>query len=296
MEVLKRLNHVQGRLLVWGDPFSESASEVIVCITGNPGIIDFYDIFCSELNTNTGLPVCLVGQSGHDIIPNERSYSLQNEGYLFDLRGQIEHKLDLINNHIHKDCRLHLIGHSIGAWMILESIQKNEQLMERVATINLLFPTLQEMAVTKNGPFVNTLRKIHSIAIFLLILFNMLPRFVLGLIAKTYLLFRNMPFHYTDRLIKYVNPNILDKVLFLAYDEMDTVRSLNTKAIANVKSVTNVIYSQDDGWVPLKYMEDLKKFLPLERMTEVAYTHEFVLKSSKEVAALVSVHINLNKK
>lgn len=221
---------------------------------------------------------------------------MKDKGYLFDLNGQVEHKLDLINNHIHKGCRLHLIGHSIGAWMILESIQKSPHVMERVASINLLFPTLQEMAVTKNGFFVNTIRRIHTFALILLTLFNLLPDYFLRLIAKLYLKVKNLPSHFTNRLIKYVNPTIMEKVLFLGYDEMDRVRALNTKAIETAKNVTNVIYSENDGWVPLKYMEDLKKFLPLQQMTEVPYTHEFVLKSSENVAAMVSKYIKMKKK
>lgn len=63
MEVFRTLNHVKTRLLIWGDPFSSGAADVIVCITGNPGIIDFYTEFCTELYNNTKMPICMLGKS-----------------------------------------------------------------------------------------------------------------------------------------------------------------------------------------------------------------------------------------
>lgn len=231
------------------------------------------------------------GQAGHDIIADEKSYSLKDEGYLFDLKGQVEHKLDLINS-IDKQSRLHLIGHSIGAWMILESLQKCPTVKERAGSINLLFPTLQKMAVTKNGQYINNIiRRIHVLAMFLIILFNMLPDTLLKLIANLYLKVKSLPSHFTNRVLKYINPKILEKVLYLAYDEMDRVTDLNTAAIDQVKHKMTVIYGERDGWVPLEYMKDLRKFQPSLEMVEVPYTHEFVLKSSKDVAELVSKSI-----
>lgn len=56
------LNDVQTRVLTWGDPFNCVDNDVIVCITGNPGVPDFYNEFASELHRITELPVCVVGK------------------------------------------------------------------------------------------------------------------------------------------------------------------------------------------------------------------------------------------
>lgn len=56
------LNNVQTRVLCWGNPFHTLDKDVIVCITGNPGIPDFYIEFGSELHKNTELPVCVIGE------------------------------------------------------------------------------------------------------------------------------------------------------------------------------------------------------------------------------------------
>lgn len=62
METHKILNHVKTRLLIWGDPFSSDTEDTIVCISGNPGIIDFYHNFGTELHKNTNMPVCVIGK------------------------------------------------------------------------------------------------------------------------------------------------------------------------------------------------------------------------------------------
>lgn len=56
------LNNIQTHIITWGDPFDCGGQDVIVCITGNPGITDFYTEFGSELYKNTGLPVCIIGK------------------------------------------------------------------------------------------------------------------------------------------------------------------------------------------------------------------------------------------
>lgn len=292
MEVFKKIHNVPCRLLNWGNPFSCDGTDVILCITGNPGIIDFYYEFCSTLNERTSLPVCLVGQAGHDVIPNEKPMVLKGDEHLFDLEGQLEHKLDLINTYIDKKSKLHLVGHSIGAWLIIEAIQKSPSLIHRISSIQLLFPTLQEMAVTKNGPYVNNiLRKFQSLVMCLIVLLNMLPQFFLNFMAFVYLKLNNLPSHYSERILKYVDRNIIEKVLFLAFCEMDKVTKLNTDAIDKVKHLTKVIYGEYDGWVPLKYMEDLEQYQPPLVKTKVGIPHTFVLKSSEVVAEMVSVFI-----
>lgn len=56
------LNKIQTHLITWGDPFQSNGNDVIICITGNPGIPDFYTVFGSILHENTKLPVCVVGK------------------------------------------------------------------------------------------------------------------------------------------------------------------------------------------------------------------------------------------
>lgn len=82
----------------------------------------------------------------------------------------------------------------------------------------------------------------------------------------------------------------------MAYDEMDSVVSLNTGIVDKVKHITNVIYSSQDGWAPGHYMEDFKKFQPELQMKEVKIAHAFVLKSSEAVAEMVSNFISTKRR
>ncbi|CAH2102236.1 unnamed protein product [Euphydryas editha] len=261
----KNLNSVQTEILTWGEPFVDRKQDIIVCITGNPGVSDFYIDFASELYKNVRLPLCVIGHAGHDYNSSNKTYQLVNNEHLFNLDAQVKHKLDFIENYIHPNSKIHLIGHSIGAWIIVECLHKNDHLMDRVLSINLLFPTLQRMAESKNG-----------------------------LIINLYLTIKSLPYNLCDAILKMVNPSVVEKILFMAYDEMDTVKKLNEEGIDKIKHLTNVIYGKRDNWAPLEYMDDLKKYKPSIKMTEAHdVEHAFVLRSSEFVADMVANFIKL---
>ncbi|XP_039760420.1 lipid droplet-associated hydrolase [Pararge aegeria] len=285
-----RLNGVQTPLITWGDPISNNEN-VIICITGNPGISDFYIEFASELFKSMSIPICVIGHAGH-----EESLDKKNK-YLFNLKDQLEHKLDLIENHINKNSKIHLIGHSIGAWMIIELIHKQSNLIDRVSSINLLFPTIQKMALSRNGKYVNNvLRKIYKIILFLSTLFYLLPKYVLFYIIGIYIWIKSIPSKFSSAIIKILNPDVVENIFYLAFNEMDTVLSLNTESIQKIKHLTNVVYARNDGWAPVEYIEDLKQFTPQLQIREAFNVeHAFVLKSSVEVASIVADFINTKK-
>lgn len=182
-----------------------------------------------------------------------------------------------------------MIGHSIGAWLILELLNNHDSTTKRVSSINLLFPTIQKMAESRNGKFLNNvLRKINVLLVMFFSLAALLPLWLRTYVIGLYLKYHSLPPHYTERILKYLNPKVGEKVLFLAYDEMDTVTALNNEALDNVKHLTNVIYSNRDGWAPVQYMDDLRTFQPHLQMKEVHINHAFVLKYSEQIAEMVS--------
>lgn len=229
-----------------------------------------------------------LGQAGHVEVPDMKSNILDKQQHLFNLQGQLAHKLDLLKNHIDQNSKLHLIGHSIGAWMIVELLHKDDHLNDKVATVNLLFPTVQKMAISKNGLFLNgILRRINALIIFLFGLVHFLPGFMRSFFVSLYLKLNSLPRHYNERILKYLNPKVAEKVLFLAYDEMDNVNNLNQDSFNKIKHKTNVIYSNRDGWAPVEYMNDLKVYQPSLKMQKVNINHAFVLKYSERVAEMV---------
>lgn len=227
------------------------------------------------------------GHSGHDV-PDKQSYNINQ--HLFNLRGQVVHKYEFINNFIDN---IHLIGHSIGAWMIIELLYSNPNLITRIKSINLLFPTVQHMAVTQNGKFLNKIiRKLHIVVMFFMYLLYLLPDCIHTLFIKLYLKYNSLPEHFLLRIKKLINPFVMEKVLLMSYDEMDSVVNLNVQCLDKIKHLINVIYSIRDGWAPISYMEDFKKFQPELTMEAVNINHAFVLKSSEIVAEKVANNIN----
>lgn len=61
---------------------------------------------------------------------------------------------EFIKKYIPQDAHLHLIGHSIGAWMVLNLLKDND-VEKRIQRCYLLFPTIEYMAETRNGRFLN---------------------------------------------------------------------------------------------------------------------------------------------
>lgn len=219
---------------------------------------------------------------------------MKGQEHLFNLEGQRLHKLDLINNYIDKRSRLHLIGHSIGAWLILELLTDNENLSMRLSSVNLLFPTLQHMAETRNGKFLNkVIRNLHIFFVFLFCLSYLIPTVILNFLIESYLKVESVPLHYSKPVFKFLKPSVGEKVLFLAYNEMDTVKTLNTEVLERIKHLTNVIYSDKDNWAPLHYMEDLQTFEPHIQLHKVNIDHAFVLKSSERVAEMAANFIKI---
>lgn len=288
------LNNVQSTVLSWGNPFNCNGKDVIFCITGNPGVIDFYVKFGEALFDYAKLPVCIVGHSGQNIVPDKLSNVLKNREHLYNLQAQLHHKVDLINK-LDAQSKLHVVGHSIGAWMIVEILNSNPNIMERVKSVHLLFPTLQKMAETTSGIIVNKLlRNVHSIVVLLIHLLYLLPESVRTFLINQYVKLAKLPDYNTKNIIKYINPTIMEKVMMLAYDEMDYVVDLNVEALDKIKSKTHVIYSPTDGWAPISYINDLRIFMPDIKLEKVNIDHAFVLKSSEKVASIVSDNIALH--
>lgn len=240
-----------------------------------------------QLKTNNRF---FIGQAGHEEVPDKKSNILKGQEHLFNLEGQIAHKLELINNFIDRESRLHLVGHSIGAWLILELLKDNENLSTRISSVNLLFPTIQKMAETKNGKFINNiLRTFHMFVMLLFHLLSLLPTFIINLLVEScYLKVQSLPLKLSKPIFQFLKPSVGEKILFLAYNEMDTVTNLNIAVLERIKKYTYIIYSTKDGWVPINYIDDLQMFQPQICLEKVDLEHAFVLKSSDIVAEKVS--------
>uniref|UniRef100_A0A182J0U2 Lipid droplet-associated hydrolase n=1 Tax=Anopheles atroparvus TaxID=41427 RepID=A0A182J0U2_ANOAO len=289
---------VPTHIFTWGKWIEESLGdqkEIVLCITGNPGLPGFYTKFLSTVYEclNKELPVWVIGQAGHDEA-DESPYKklvppLVGNENMYNLQGQLQHKIEFIRKYVPEDVKIHLIGHSIGAYMALELL-KVPDISDRVQHCYFLFPTLERMVGAKNG-FIAT-RLVNPVWFALrwfYRIFALLPLFVRTWIIYLYYIVDGIPKYYLGTGLKYMNPDVIDKIWFLAMDEMQKVKELDVETLSKNKQRIKLYYGTTDGWVPVKYYHELKQRIPdidAELCTR-KYEHAFVLRSAAQMGYAV---------
>lgn len=95
---------------------------------------------------------------------------------------------------------------------------------------------------------------------------------------------------HTKTVVDLINPGVLEKVFFMAYEEMDQVKERDNDAIRNNVKKLKFYYGANDGWAPVSYFSKLKDEIP-DVDAEVCtrkFDHSFVLKSSRDVGRMVA--------
>lgn len=91
-------------------------------------------------------------------------------------------------------------------------------------------------------------------------------------------------------IVNFINPEILQKVFFMAYEEMDLVKARDDDVIKeNVKKL-KFYYGASDGWTPVAYYNKLKEDFP-ELDAELCvrkFDHSYVLRTSRDVGSMVA--------
>lgn len=158
-------------------PPSESDQKrvLIFFVPGNPGLIEYYrhflDILRTQLNdqvstTSTQYYISGASLAGFDINSRSRQVPATNQGLpvsldaqVADVFGRLESTVARIRrvDHIEGDLPVVVIGHSIGAYMVLETVaewQRQEQ--QRPTGMKILaglclFPTIYELNLSPTG-------------------------------------------------------------------------------------------------------------------------------------------------
>lgn len=293
-------------IMTWGkwldDPFKPDEKEICVCVTGNPGLPGFYSTFLSTIydSLDKKMPVWVIGLAGHNEPPETSDKvmpALQDNEKMFDLQGQVYHKASFIENYVPKDVKIHLIGHSIGSWLILELFKK-PSIKERIHRSYLLFPTFERMAASPNGHFFTTLfPRLNRVAYWLYWFISLLPDTVKIFLISIYFAIFRIPKHFVGTALKYIKPTVVEKVIYLANEEMERVKEADIGIIEANKKMLKFYYGTTDGWVPVQYYYDLKDRVPdvnAELCTR-GMAHAFVLRSGPEMGYLVAEWIKENR-
>ncbi|EDW92818.1 lipid droplet-associated hydrolase [Drosophila yakuba] len=295
-EAYVNINSIPTHIFTWGRWIEETITEkeIVICITGNPGLPGFYTEFAGTLQKELGdLPVWVIGHAGHDD-PPEASIrevpQLSGNEELFNLDGQIRHKIAFIEKYVPSDVKIHLIGHSIGAWMILQLLE-NERIRNRIQKCYMLFPTVERMMESPNGwVFTKVAMPLYSVFGYIFFsFFNFLPVWLRLMLIQIYFLIFSIPRQFLGTALKYSKPSVAEKVVFLADDEMARVRGIQREIVEQNLDILKFYYGTTDGWVPVSYYEQLKKDYPKvdAQLDTKKIAHAFVLRHSKPMAVIV---------
>jgi len=223
---------------------------------------------------------------------------------LFTLEGQIEHKIDFISKYVPSGVKLHLIGHSIGAKISVELV--NHYLNDYDVSAYLLFPTLERMAQTPKGQRLALLlgpgsfrSSIRSAVVLLASVINKFPEsWLISLLHWVLRVNKNLMIDEASPTIdvnvrttlKLLQPEALERCLFMAHNELQVVGELNAEAIRKISDRLILYFGTNDHWCPLDYFDNFKRQVPEARAIVCPHQleHAFVLNSSHHMASIVS--------
>nr|CAD7203028.1 unnamed protein product [Timema douglasi] len=275
----------------WIEDGLKGNKELILFISGNPGLTGYYSIFLDTIHSNLGIPVWALSHAGHELPPEERALpSLSKNPNFYNMEGQAQHKIAFMEKYIPPDVKVYLIGHSIGCKMILE-VMKNSRIHSQVRKCYLMFPTIERMATSPNGKFLTSLiLPIVPLIVFLAWVFTSLPRTLRRVLINIYFSIHKSTDDMIDTTVDLVNPTVLRNVFFLAKDEMENVTELDSDTMTTFRDKLVLYYGARDGWTPLDYVKDLKESHPEVKsiICDKNFDHAFVLNMSQAVGDMVS--------
>ncbi|XP_008216360.1 lipid droplet-associated hydrolase [Nasonia vitripennis] len=264
--------------------------DVVIVITGNPGVPDFYKGFAEQLQAKlpSEVPIWIIGHTGHTKTPDNLPNCYPDTKparHLYDLKGNLKHKIEFIKQYVPADARIHIIAHSIGSWFTINLLRETE-IADRVVKCYLLFPTIERMAESPTGRFLTGIvLRIAAVIIFLSWIFTLLPYLLQVVLIRVFGLFYGIPAHQTGAVLQLVHPIPLKRIFLLAKDEMILVKELDDNLISQHKRKLFLYYGANDGWTPIRYYEDLKaKFPDIDaHLCRRGFQHSFVLKVEHSV-------------
>ncbi|XP_060128421.1 lipid droplet-associated hydrolase [Zootoca vivipara] len=266
---------------------------LFLVIPGNPGLPGYYRSFLKALYSclNRQYPIWVVGHAGHCKVPHgmkmieETDVNKLDDG--FGLRGQIEHKLSFIRKNVPKDVKLVLIGHSIGAYMIIEMLKRARD-VEIIRGL-LLFPTVERIAESPQGKIMTPVLSWFRYPLYILsylvwILPDRIKHFLLRLVSSTLLHADESALAAT---IDFLTVNCVANAMYMGHQEMNEVTERDNTAIRKHLKKLTFYYGSEDRWCPRQYYEEMKRDFPNGdiRLCEKGFRHAFVLDSSEEMAA-----------
>ncbi|KAF8072899.1 hypothetical protein HT031_000559 [Scenedesmus sp. PABB004] len=272
-------------------PASAGAAALqLLVVPGNPGLASFYGVLLRRLHAAFGgaADVEAVSHLGHD------GAGLAGDGAAFCLDAQIEHKVALLRQHVLAPGRppAVVLGHSIGAFMMLEAIRRAEAQgadPARLPKVVLLMPFL---ATDWGSRRQRLLRWLSAHA----------PRLAAaaGAVgaapawAQRALLALTQPgveAHAADSIRQLMARGVVHNAFHLAAHEFrDLDRPVDWEPLRRLGARAAVVCAPRDMWLPDHHVEQLRSELPdTEVHAHDRLSHAFCMeeRQCEAVAALV---------
>ncbi|KAL8904867.1 MAG: hypothetical protein Q9207_002990 [Kuettlingeria erythrocarpa] len=264
---------------------------LIFHIPGNPGLISFYDPFFSTLHAlledTPALQACNFHICGHSFAGFETS--VQDAPGSVELAG-LEKQIAYIEEHLYArvdDIRhatgstpkVILMGHSVGAYILLEIIRRHRKQIEskRYQDFDLiggvlLFPTITHIARSPSGIVASALLRIPGSAVIASAIVKCLlypiPSNILYHLVR---LIMRFPEHAARTATAFIQSPIgIKEALYLAKDEMDMITDdkwgeevwgaatePGTNKGDTINSNLVFFWGRHDAWVARKTRDDL---------------------------------------
>lgn len=219
---------------------------------------------------------------------------LKGNEHLYDLQGQINHKIDFIERFIPKDVKIYLIGHSVGAKICLDLLKILPKFSDQVVQCYLMFPTIEHIADSRKGRMVPTFNRYFFLFRIFYNSFNLLPRSWKIPLVRYFMRRDGMDEEFLAPSLEYTNPRVIDRIWFMALDEMEKIKDLDVEHVkANVHRL-RLYYAVKDNWVNTKFYYEIIKRVPgiKAELCSRGFEHAFVLNSGPESAKMISEWIN----
>ncbi|KAL5276667.1 C2orf43 family protein [Megaselia abdita] len=300
------LNSVPVSIKTWGkwiyDPLRD-AREIIIFLPGMfAGIPATYNQMLTTLyeNLDRQIPIWTIGHSGHDEDQVVKIPPLQGNEDLYDLRGQIKSKAEFIKKHVPSHIKVHLVGHSLGTYIITQLLKDND-IKTKIQKCYLIFPILKGC---EDGKITYCARAEFCVRAYQY--FGFLLRFMCKTpdIMKTifFNMFCWMNSTATDLLegfLRISKPDILDKIVHLTKITVPFLRysQPEVELLKQNKNILKMYFAVNDGWVPLEFYRELKILIPDidAEIDTYGIEHGIVWRSSSIMAKIISEMVKSNR-
>ncbi|KAE9413786.1 hypothetical protein Angca_007813, partial [Angiostrongylus cantonensis] len=283
---------------------------VILMIPGNPGNDGFYADFGQKLlrclllrNQRMGCPerhylFYTVSHLNHVVLPDKlRSSGKHSHCDRFNLDDQVQHKLDFIREHLPRAQKVYVLGHSIGAYMMLRLLPfiKDEFNLKKAIG---LFPTVEKMAESPNGlrlkRVLATLDTNDWLAKTVSFWLDCVPAKVKRWLVSWNFSDDSVPNDVIASAAELLNMNVFRNIIHLSHDELNKLLLIHDifwvtdfdNSLIVCKELLYFYYGRADGWCPEEFGYHMKERLPHGHVVldEDGCEHAFVIRDGATIA------------